>query len=220
MEVLKREQAEQELERALVEERRLNGALAEEKAHVQTIQQRKEVVDKKLGQAEAAVDTLKGENDSLHTTNDQLAQEARREILALKKEMDNMKGDYDAEIQRLQDALAQLKADRDQMESAYTFAKDELMVIKATLAEMEEGAQRTQYIVEDAGAPTLMNRMQTEWNRVDGVGYAGDAPVDSSPRRSAFAREFRKTHGSPPEQPMGEPMMQRQGALGHSPWRY
>ena len=32
--------------------------------------------------------------------------------------------------------LEQLQKDRDDMESAYQFAKDELMVIKATLAEM------------------------------------------------------------------------------------
>ena len=58
-------------DRCLGEERRLNGALSEEKAHCQTVQHRKEVVDKKLGQTEAVVDTLRVELDSLHITNDQ-----------------------------------------------------------------------------------------------------------------------------------------------------
>merc|ERR1719453_2535499 len=129
--------------------------------------------------------------------------------------MNKMKDDYDTEIRRLQEKLAQLQADRDQMESAYQFAKDELMVIKATLAEMEEGQKSTQYIVEDAGpgaVPTLSARMNQEWNRLDDVGAA---PVDSSPRRNAFARDFRKAQNKPVvvvEEPMS--MAQKQGKLG------
>ena len=51
--------------------------------------------------------------------------------------MNKIKSDYDREIQRLKEKLAQLQSDRDQMESAYQFAKDELTVIKATLAEVK-----------------------------------------------------------------------------------
>merc|ERR1712100_761181 len=103
-------------------------------------------------------------------TNDQLAQEARREILGLKDE----------------------------------------------LAEMEEGQQRTQYIVEDAGNPTLVNRMASEWNRVDGMGDG------ASPQRKAFARDFRKAHSNPMMEPVGANAVarERQGKLGHSPWRF
>ena len=54
------------------------------------------------------MDTLRVELDSLHMTNDQLAQEARREILGLKDEMTKMKRDYDEEIARLQERLEQL----------------------------------------------------------------------------------------------------------------
>jgi len=200
----------------------LNGRLAEERAHSQSLDQRRLQLEKQLQQTEGVVDTLKAELDALHITNDQLAQEARREILGLKDEMNKIKSDYDREIQRLKEKLAQLQSDRDQMESAYQFAKDELTVIKATLAEMEEGQQRTQYIVEDGAMnPTLVNRMQSEWNRVDGSLEAGDPNDPYSPKRKAFARDFRRSHTSPQEAPvdMGIPP-QRQGALGHSPWRY
>merc|ERR1719333_456402 len=100
--------------------------------------------------------------------------------------MSQMKSEYDKEITKLQEHLVQLQSDRDQMESAYQFAKDELAVIRATLAEMEEGQNRTQYIVEDAGNPVLVNRMASEWNRVDGMvdGADGDG---ASPQRKAFA---------------------------------
>lgn len=222
MATLSREQLEAELERCLGEERRLTGALAEEKAHSQTIEQRKVIVDKKLGQTEAVVDTLRVELDSLHMTNDQLAQEAKREILALKDEMNKMRMDYDREIQRLQEKLTQLQKDRDSMEDAYQFAKDELMVIKATLADYEESQSHMQYIKEDSN-PTLVNRMQSEWNRVD---YVDDAPArdggEFSPKRKAFARDFRRSHASPQDNhdPSSMDIPQRQGALGASPWRY
>jgi len=222
MSSLTHEQQESELQRALAAEMELNGRLAEERAHSQSLDQRRLQLEKQLQQTEGVVDTLKAELDALHITNDQLAQEARREILGLKDEMNKIKSDYDREIQRLKEKLAQLQSDRDQMESAYQFAKDELTVIKATLAEMEEGQQRTQYIVEDGGMnPTLVNRMQSEWNRVDGSLEAGDPNDPYSPKRKAFARDFRRSHTSPQEAPvdMGIPP-QRQGALGHSPWRY
>jgi len=211
---LNKEQLEADLDRSTAEERRLNGALSDEKNYSQTIMQRKEHVDKKLGQTEAVVDTLRVELDSLHMTNDQLAQEARREIIGLKQEMSTMRSDYDKEIQRLHEKLRQLQADRDQIESAYQFARDELAVIRATLAEMEEGQHRTQYIVEDHGNPTLVNRMKNEWNRVDG-NPVGPGPNDGSvsPRRSTFSREFRRVQGVTYEEP------KKQGSLGHTPWR-
>jgi len=219
MAAINKEKLETELERCLVEERRLNGALAEEKAHSQSLQQRIMALERKLGQTEQRVDDLTVQNESLHQTNEQLAEEARREILGLKDEMYKMKSDYDNEIRLLQEKLAQLQADRDQMESAYQFAKDELMVIKATLAEMEEGRQRTQYIVEDAGNPTLVNRMQSEWNRVDGYPISAEDADGTSPKRKAFARDFRRSHTSPVDN-VEVPPPERQGKLGASPWRY
>jgi len=215
---LNKQQLEEELNRSLSEERRLGGALAEEKEHCATIEQRKELVDKKLGQTEAMVDTLRNELDMLHMTNDELAQESRRSILGLKDEMAKMKKDYDAEIQRLKEMLDQLEADRKQMESAYQFAKDELAVIRATLAEMEESSQRTQYIVEDFGNPTLVNRMNSEWSRVDGVGGSPQEGDSLSPKRTAFARDFRRAHSGPIPQHSMDPGP-KQGALGHTPWR-
>lgn len=218
---LTKDQLAAELERLQQEQERLNSALADEKQHCQTVQQRKELVDKKLGQTEAVVDTLKVELESLHMTNDELAQEARKEILGLKDEMAQMKAAADAEIRKLQEQLMNLQADRDQMESAYQFAKDELAVIRATLAEMEEGQQRTQYITEDAGNPVLVNRMQSEWNRVDGQGGPVGQEDDMSPRRQAFQRDFRRAHaGATPDQRYNmDPGKQRQGALGHFPWK-
>jgi chromosome segregation ATPase len=218
---LNKEQLEAELERALGEERRLTSELAEEKAHCQGVQQRKEAVDKKLGQTEAIVDQLRVELDSLHMTNDELAQAAKKEIIALKDEIKVMKGKYDSEITRLHEQLMLLQADRDQMESAYQFAKDELAVIRATLAEMEEGQQRTQYIVEDTGNPVLVNRMASEWNRVDDrVGDSLDTNEDASPKKKAFSRDFRRAHhGSPPAEPTFDVGRVRQGKIGHSAWR-
>ena len=177
----------------------------------------------------AECDNLMMENENLEETvatlkdaNEEMYRESQKEIARLVNEMEEMKMQLTAKMRQLEDTLERVQRDRDELESAYQFAKDELGVIRTTLASMEEGKQRVQYITEQPGNPTLVNRMNSEWGRVAGVPHIHLQDGAASPRRvpgSAFAREFRMAHSNQYPSPDELNDAARQGDFSRDHWR-
>jgi len=151
--------------------------------------------------------------------------ESQKEIARLVNEMEEMKMQLSAQMRQLEDTLNRVQRDRDELESAYQFAKDELGVIRTTLASMEEGKQRVQYITEQPGNPTLVNRMNSEWSRVAGVPVMSPRTelraAQGSPRNhgTAFARDFKKAQQRPQFQDQALNDAARQGDFDQDHWR-
>jgi chromosome segregation ATPase len=190
---------------------RLNGMLDDANERCETLEKRKELVDKQLAEKMAEVDrlamevedleetvaTLKDANEEMYRESQKALQESQKEIFKISNEMEEMRMQLTAKMRQLEDTLERVQRDRDELESAYQFAKDELGVIRTTLAAMEEGKQRVQYITEQPGNPTLVNRMNSEWGRVAGIPHihlADSASPRMAPGSGAFARDFRMSH--------------------------